>query len=173
MKQIQLAICSLLFLPLQAFAESPLVSFAQGKFTCDENETQIKKKQAAASKKSLDASSFLVRQFAGSRLENFPHVCRGYEISTTAKAMTITCDDKPTLKIMLDGTPTKYPAKDGKTFENVAKVNGSKIVQDFRGEKGAITVTYVFSDGKLNVHKKVESGYLGAPLEHQFTYSQK
>ena len=61
----------------------------------------------------------------------------------------------------------------GVFFENVATVNGSKIVQDLRSEKGAITVTYVFSDGKLSVHKQVESDYLGVPHQHTFSYSRK
>jgi hypothetical protein len=162
-----------LLIPLTAAAESPLVSWAQGTFTCDNSESEIKKKQAAAAKKTLDASSFLVRQFGASKLQDFPHVCRGYQISTTATTMTVTCDDKPTLDIMLDGTPTKYPTENGKTFENVATVNGSKIVQDLRSEKGAITVTYVFSEDKLHVHKQVESDYLGVPHQHTFEYTRK
>ena len=61
----------------------------------------------------------------------------------------------------------------GAFFTNVATVNGSKIVQDLRSEKGAITVTYVFSEDKLHVYKQVESDYLGVPHQHTFEYTRK
>ena len=156
-----------------AEASSDLVRFAQGEFVCAESDEKLKERKDQALRKTLDASNFLVRTIAESKLEGKPDVCDGYQISTTADTMTVTCDSKPTIDIKLDGTATVYPTKDSNTIEVIADVEGTIITQDFQGETGRMRVIYKFSEGQLWVTKIISSEYLGVPLRIDIPYRQR
>ena len=156
-----------------AFADDSLVRWAQGRFESVDSPEAIENRLEMARKKSLDASSFMVRKVAGTRLKGKPHMCRGYQIETNEQRLRITCDDKPTIDIMLDGSMTVYPNPKGKDLEIRAQVDGTTITQVFEGNMVGMTVVYTFSYGNMRVRKEIVSDYLGKPLIIEADYAQK
>ena len=156
-----------------AQAEVNLTQWAQGEFVCEETVEEINQRRGRALEKTLAASNFLIRTVIDGKMEGKPDVCRRYQIQSNEDIMTVTCDDKPTVDIRLDGNPTIYPKPDNGTFGVVADVRGTIITQDFQGENGSIRVIYEFSAGRLLVTKIISSEYFGAPLRVDVAYHQK
>ena len=86
---------------------------ACGEVAQEVQDTNLKHKKAAALQKTLSKTSFLIRPLANSRLQDKPDICKQYRISTKDTEMKVQCDDKTQITLMLDGTPTIYPTKDG------------------------------------------------------------
>ena len=114
----------------------------------------------------------MVRQMVGSRLNGKPHMCRGYDIETNKTRLRITCDDKPTIDVKLDGTPTVYPNPKGDDLEIIAQVEKTTITQSFASKVAGLTVVYTFRPGRLIVRKEIKSDYLGKPLIIEAEYAQ-
>jgi hypothetical protein len=150
-----------------------LEQWAQGNFYCQSTVKEVENERQKAMEETLKASNIIIRTLAEPKLQGLPHICKGYQIKTVENIMHITCDDLPTIAIMLDGTPTQYPNDDGSGFNVIADVQNTKIVQDFQGENGGIVVTYQFSEGKLFVTKTINSGYLGKALTVSFGYEKR
>jgi hypothetical protein len=160
----------LLMLLSTSFAEN---QWGQGVFYCEKSEKDIDTQRQVAIHKTLMSSNIIVRNLAGPRLEGKPHICRVYDVQSTEKTLTVTCDARPTIEIQLDGTPTKYPTKDGGTVEVIAQVTGNTIVQNFEGDSGSLQVRYDFQREKLLVTKTISSGYFGTPLVMQVVYGKE
>ena len=156
-----------------AWAQSPLVAWGQGRFEAAETPEEINVRLEKAKKESIAASNFMVRKAVGKRLDGKPNMCRGYQIDTTESRMRITCDDKPTIDIMLDGSKTIYPNPRGKDLEILAEVNDATISQTFESKIAGLKVIYTFSRGKLRVRKEIFSDYLGKPLVIEADYVLK
>ena len=152
-----------LFAVSTTFATEPFNHRAQGVFHCIEKDTDLKQKKAAALQKTLSKTSFLIRPLANSRLQDKPDICKQYRISTKDTEMKVQCDDKTQITLMLDGTPTIYPTKDG-PLSVIAQVKDNRITQTFQVSKGGLSVEYIFHEDRLQVIKTIDSSYLGTPL---------
>ena len=155
-----------------AFAIEPFNHRAQGVFQCVEKDTDLKQKKDAALQKTLSKSSFLIRPLANSKLKGKPNICKQYQISTKDAEMKVKCDDKIQITLMLDGTPTTYPSKDG-PISVIARVEDNRITQTFQVSKGGMSVEYIFHEDRLQVIKTIDSSYLGAPLVVSVDYQRE
>ena len=145
----------LFWIGLVAQATPQLQQMAQGTFTLSVPMEEMERERDRALRETLDASNIVVRTIAESKLENNPHICRSYVIETASNAMSVTCDEKPTINIKLDGTPTQYPIEDGTFLEVIANVESDRVVQKFQGENGGLEVLYQFTAGELLVTKTI------------------
>ena len=152
-----------LLLPFFSAAQDIFLQRAQGSFQCEESLAEQQRKKDAALKKTLSKTSIVIRHLAASRLKDKPNLCARYTFSTKDKEMKVQCDDKPKITLMLDGTPTSYPTKKGK-ISVIATISENRIKQSFEGDKGGLTVEYIFEADHLRVVKTISSRYLGAPL---------
>lgn len=162
----------LFFSIISAHASPELQLWAQGSFQTTESMEILEKEREKALQETLEASNIIIQTLAASKLEGRPHICTKYDFSTAGNTMTVTCDDRPTIDIKLDGTPTKYPHKDSPDLEIIADVKGTMVIQKFQGSNGGMEVIYQFSEKELVVTKKIDSSYLGKPLSLTMRYQQ-
>lgn len=163
----------LFFSIVLAQASPDLQLWAQGNFQAVDALDVVEKRREKAVQETLDASNIFIQALAASKLEGRPHICSKYDFSTAGNTMTVTCDDRPTIEVKLDGTATKYPKKDGSDLEIIADVKGTTVVQNFQSSNGGMEVIYQFSEGSLVVTKKIDSDYLGKPIVLVMKYQKK
>ena len=162
----------LFFTLLSAQATSNFELWAQGHFRATETMVTLEKEREQALQETLSASNILIQALAASKLEGKPHICATYDFITVGNTMKVTCDARPTIDVKLDGTPTKYPTKDGTGLEIIATITDSTVIQKFQGSNGGMEVRYQFAEGTLIVTKKIDSSYLGKPLTMVMHYQQ-
>jgi hypothetical protein len=120
-----------------------------------------------ALKEKLIASNIFVRTVIVGEVGEKPDVCRRYQIQTSEQIMTVTCDDKRTVDIGLDGNPTIYPKRDKECFEVITEVSGTKIIQDFQG------AVYESSEGQMFVTKIISCEYFGTSFKVEVSYRKE
>ena len=143
-----------------------------GEYSCVQSVDTVQKRQDAALEKTLAKTNFIIRSAARERLKGQPDMCRTYAIENHAKGFKITCDQKPTIDLRTDGTPTEYPTPKG-SFSRTAKVSSDRVVQTFDFGKASFEVTYIVTETGFDVVKSIESSYLGAPLRVRVSYIKK
>ena len=147
-------------------------SIEDGVYTCVQSVETVQKRKDAALEKTLSQTNFIIRSAAKDRLKGKPDMCRSYTVNNHAKGFLITCDQKPTIDLRTDGTPTEYPSPKG-TFSQIAKISGAQVVQTFDFGKATFEVTYIQTETGFDVVKSIESSYLGAPLRVRLSYTKK
>lgn len=144
-------------------------SVDDGAYTCVQTQVQMEQRKKEALQKTLDATNFMIRGMAESRLEGKPYMCRRYLLESLSGALRVTCDKRPVIDIKLDGTPTFYPTQNG-GFTSVADIEPQKIVQKFDAGNGGFSVVYQKTDIGFDVIKTIYSSYLGVPLKVHASY---
>lgn len=141
-----------------------------GSYVCVQSEQQMEKRKEEALKVTLDATNFMIRGMAESRLKGTPYMCRTYNFESLPNVLRVTCDDRPIIDIRLDGKPTHYPTKNDGGFSSVAKITPKKIIQSFDGGRGGFSVEYIQTQTGFDVLKTIRSPYLGKPLKVRASY---
>ena len=159
---------SVLIWAVSAFA----FSIEDGVFVCVQSEDTVEKRKNVALEKTASESNFLIRSKVRDYLKGKPDMCRTYSVENHSKGFRITCDDKPTIDLRTDGTPTEYPSPKGK-FSRTAKVTSGQVVQNFDFAKAGFRVTYIQTEKGFDVIKSISSSYLGAPLKVRASYIKK
>ena len=145
-------------------------SIEEGSYVCAQSEQQIEKRKKEALKVTLDATNFIIRGMAESRLKGTPHMCRTYNIVSLPNVLRVTCDALPVIDIRLDGKPTHYPTKKDGGFSSVAKVESTRLIQQFDASRGGFSVEYIQTQSGFDVVKSIYSPYLGEPLRVRASY---
>ena len=158
-----------LFLFSHTANANPLVQYAQGDFSCRDSEDEIKNKEERALKKTLASYPSLIRPIIASSLRGKFHMCQKYKLSTDQDEMMLKCDERPTVAVQLNGTPTQYITEKG-TMSVVAEVQNNTITQDFQAKSGGLLIQYAFYDKRLEVTKTLYSPYLRESLTLQTDY---
>ncbi|MBM76210.1 MAG: hypothetical protein CMK59_12475 [Proteobacteria bacterium] len=164
---------SLLFFSHNVYAVPGWQSWANGSFIPKESMHVIHQRREQAKAETLDASNFLVRNLATSKLDEKPYICAQYDFEAKGTVLKVTCDDRGSISINLNGEPTEYKKPDGTTLNVVAKVDGSQVTQTFVGESGGLKVVYLFSQEGVLVTKSISSSYLGKALTVDVFYRLK
>ena len=145
-------------------------SIEDGPYVCVQSEQQMEKRKQDALKVTLDATNFMIRGMAESRLKGTPYMCRFYNFESLPNVLRVTCDDRPVIDIRLDGKPTHYPTKKDGGFSSVAKVEPKKIIQSFDAGRGGFSVEYIQTQSGFDVVKTIYSPYLGEALRVRASY---
>ena len=144
-------------------------SVEEGSYICVQSMVQMEQRKRQALKKTLDATNFMIRGMAESRLDGKPYMCQSYHLESLPNILRVTCDKRPVIDIRLDGAPTYYPTNSG-GFTSVAKITPQKIIQSFEAGKGGFSVVYELTDSGFDVIKTIQSSYLGLPLIVRASY---
>ena len=156
-----------------AHATSSWQAWANGYFVPREQMESIYQRREHSKVKTLEASHFLVRSLAGPQLDQKPYICKEYHFEMDGPILNVTCDDRGSIGINLNGQPTQYTRPDGTVMKVVAQVEGAMITQAFAGEDGGLKVTYLFSEEGVIVTKSISSTYLGLPLSVEVFYQKQ
>ena len=145
-------------------------SIEDGAYVCVQTEQQLEKRKEDALKVTLEATNFMIRGMAESRLKGTPYMCRAYNFESLPNILRVTCDDRPVIDIRLDGKPTHYPTKKDGGFSSVAKIEPQKIIQSFDASRGGFSVEYIQTLSGFDVVKTIHSPYLGEALRVRASY---
>ena len=162
-----------LMLVHQAKASLSWEDWAKGSFSPKESLDSIYQRREASKQATLESSNFIVRNLAAPKLEEKPYICKEYRFEMEYPVLTVTCDDRGSISINLNGQPTEYKRPDGTSMKVVAQVEGSQITQAFAGEEGGLKVVYLFSEEGVVVTKSISSTYLGLPLSVEVFYQKQ
>ena len=166
------AVLGFLLLGQQARASLSWEDWANGSFHPEESLDSIYERREASKQATLDASNFIVRNLAASKLEEKPYICKEYQFNMAESVLRVACDDRGSISINLNGQPTEYTRPDGSVMKVIAQVEGTKITQAFAGEEGGLKVVYSFSKDGVVVTKSISSTYLGQPLSVEVFYQK-
>lgn len=158
---------------LTTASASSLQESANGSFRQSEPDAAVQTRAEAALQATVAPMNFMVRSIAEGRLESALSWCGGYTFSTDDTHMTVQCDSKPPIRGALDGSPTPYTNDQGKSYTVTVSPSGSSAVFSFTGGEASLTTTYRFTDGGLQVTKKISSEHLEVPLQWVINYARQ
>ena len=141
-----------------------------GRYQLADSPAEVEAFKTAAIERTLASMNFALRAIAGSRVESAVTACNGYDIQIAEDAMTVTCDAKPPVRLLLNGQPSSYTTAQGVNYAVTAQRSGDQVTATFSGNDASQVTVYDFSSGQLSVHKTINSPYFGAPLQWTNNY---
>ncbi len=172
-----LGVC--LLLPSFAAADDSGLDAAKKKFSGVYVSKRGVKKERKAINKTIetlvDKMSFYKRPFARSALKDSTKPCPKLQVVFSGDKMAINCLKRVKAKSPADGTAVRWTDDEGDKFRLSQKLEKNRMVQVFRGGKGARKNVYRLKDGgkTLVVKVKITSDELPRALEYTLELRRK
>ena len=161
----------MLLLLLSAAAAADSNQSVTGTFDLALPPSTVEQRLDAAIDRALEPMSYMTAKMARGKLEKVMIACDTYETALDGETFTVRCDNKKVVKTTLDGSPSKFSPRPGKTFTVTGVKQGDAVVDlTFHPKRGAQTTRYDFSGSDLVVTKTITSPLLEVPVSATLTY---